>query len=122
MKIARLYNDDSGESHWGEIEVDFTWQDFAPPAKPLGVTPFIPAGTVGFIQGEVGWVGDWHTVPQRQYMYTVTGACEAQASDGTVRRFEAGEGALVEDTEGKGHFTKVIGDEPLIMIVVTIPD
>lgn len=122
MKIARLYNDESGESHYGDVEVDFTWQDFAPPARPLGVTPFVPAGAVGFIQGEVGWVGDWHPVPQKQYMYTLQGVVEATVSDGETRQFAAGEGALLEDTEGKGHFTRVIGDEPLIMIVVTLAD
>lgn len=122
MKIARLHNDESGESHWGETEVDFTWQDFAPPARPLGATPFIPAGAVGFIQGEVGWVGDWHPVPRRQYMYTLQGVVEVSASDGVVRRLAVGQGALIEDTEGKGHFSQVIGDEPLVMIVVTLAD
>lgn len=63
MKISRLYNDSSGESHWSDVEVDFMWQDFAPPAKPLGVSPFANAKLVGFVQGEVGWVGEWHPVP-----------------------------------------------------------
>lgn len=122
MNISRLYNDDSGDSHWDDIEVDFTWQDFAPPAKPLGVTPFVPAGTVGFVQGEVGWVGDWHPVPQRQYMFTSQGIVEVTASDGETRRFPAGEGLLVEDTSGKGHYSRVVSDDPLIMIVVTLAD
>ncbi len=122
MKISRLYNDESGESHWDEIELDFTWQDFAPPAKPLGATPFTGAKSVGFIQGEVGWIGDWHPVPQRQYMYTLQGVVETTVSDGETRRFPTGEGALLEDTEGKGHYTRVIGDEPLVMIVVTLSE
>jgi uncharacterized cupin superfamily protein len=102
MKISQLYNDSSDQSHWGDVEVDFTWQDSAPPARPLGASPFADAGSVGFIQGEVGWVGDWHPVPQRRYMYTLSGVVEATASDGETRRFGPGEGALLEDTTGKG--------------------
>ena len=120
MKISRLYNDSTGESHWSDIEVEFIWQDFAPPAKPLGGSPFADAKSVGFIQGEVGWVGDWHPAPQRQYMFTLQGVVEATASDGETRRFDPGEGALLEDTTGKGHFTRVVSDEPLIMIVVVL--
>ena len=122
MKVSRLYNDASGESHWSDIEVKFTWQDFAPPAKPLGVSPFTDAKTAGFIQSEVGWVGDWHSVPQHQYMFTLQGVVEVTASDGETRRFPAGEGALFEDTTGKGHFTRVVGDVPVIMIVVTLAE
>ncbi len=120
MKIQSLYNDANGESHWREIEVEFEWRDFAPPARPLGVSKFEPATTVGFIQGEVGWVGDWHPVPQRQYMYMLEGSLEATASDGEARKLGPGEGALVEDTEGKGHYTRVLGDVPVIMIVVPL--
>jgi quercetin dioxygenase-like cupin family protein len=122
MKIVRLYSDSSGESHWQDIEVDFTWQDFAPPAKPLGASQFTNAKTVGFIQGEVGWVGDWHPVPQRQYMFTLQGTAEVTTSDGEKRLFPAGTGGLVEDTTGKGHHTRVIGDSPMIMIVATLDD
>ena len=122
MKISRLYNDSSDESHWSDVEVDFTWQDFAPPAKPLGVSPFTNAKSVGFIQGEVGWVGDWHPVPQRQYMFTLQGVVEATVTDGESRRFPADDGALMEDTMGNGHFTLVVGDVPLVMIVVTLAD
>lgn len=122
MKINRLYSDDSGESHWDSIEVDFTWQDFTPPAKPLGVTPFIAAATVGFIQGEVGWVGEWHPVPQRQYIYILSGLIDVTASDGIKHRYGPGDGAIFEDTNGKGHLSEVIGDEPSTAIVITLAD
>lgn len=122
MNITRLFNTDDGESHYEDIPAEFEWTDFAPPAKPLGVSSFVNAQSVGFIQGEVGWVGDWHPVPRRQYMYTLQGEIDVTASDGETRRFGPGQGALVEDTFGKGHITKVVSDEPLIMIVVSLAD
>jgi hypothetical protein len=122
FKVERLYADESGESHRDDVEFEFTRQDFAPLAKPLGVTKFSDAGSAGFIQGEVGRVGNWHPVPQRQFMFRVHGTVEAEASDGEKRQFGPGEGALLEDIAGKGHFTRVLGDTSLIMIVTTPRD
>ena len=122
MKIARLYADADGESHWDDVEVDFTWQDFAPPAPPLGVTQFVSAKTVGFIQGEVGWVGDWHPAPQRVLAVYLSGELEIEASDGEVRPIGPGTILLAEDTAGKGHRNRVTSSTELEMVFVTLPD
>lgn len=55
-------------------------------------------------------------------MYTLQGVVDATTSAGEMSRFTTGEGALVEDITGKGHFPTVIGDLPLVMIVVTLAD
>jgi len=41
-------------------------------------------------------------------------------SDGTVRRSGPGAVALLEDTTGQGHITRVIGDEAVEALVVPL--
>jgi len=45
-----------------------------------------------------------------QYWLQFTGQVEVGVSDGEIRRFGPGDVALLEDVEGKGHSTRVIGD------------
>ena len=45
---------------------------------------------------------------------------EEEVWDGEKRIFEPGSVLLVEDTEGKGHKTKVIGQKDLVFVWVPI--
>jgi quercetin dioxygenase-like cupin family protein len=64
-------------------------------------------------------VQDWHPAPRRQYVITLFGQGEIELSDGTKRRFGAGDIMLADDTAGRGHITRVVGAEP--RRYVTIP-
>ncbi len=39
MTYSRIYADETGESHYEDIEVELTPRDFAPPAPPLHLSP-----------------------------------------------------------------------------------
>jgi hypothetical protein len=41
----------------------------------------------------------------------MSGKLEVAASDGEVRQFQAGSLLLLEDVSGKGHLSKVVGNE-----------
>jgi len=43
MKYTRVYADENGESHFEDVEVEFSPVDFAPPAPPLDLSAFAPA-------------------------------------------------------------------------------
>ncbi len=123
MKHHRVYTHPSGETHFEDLgEVPFTLADYAPPAPPLGVSAFAPAAQYGFICLPRGWYGDWHPVPSRQIHIYLSGQFDAQVSDGTVKRIGPGTAILLEDTTGKGHTTRVIGDEEVMIAVVRLPD
>jgi len=62
----------------------------------------------------VGWGGEKHPAPKRQYFVCVAGSIEMTASDGESRLISIGDVVLVEDTHGKGHVTQVIGDESFV--------
>ena len=119
MKVTRLYCDKGGESHFEDIELDFSSVDFAPPAPPLELSKAFPASQISFIKAPPGWYGDWHPAPSRMIHIYISGMVEVAVSGGDVRTFGPGSIGLVEDTAGKGHRSKVIGsDEVLIASVV----
>ncbi|MFW9925434.1 MAG: hypothetical protein ACFFDM_01575, partial [Candidatus Thorarchaeota archaeon] len=68
------------------------------------------------------WFGDWHPTPKRQMFVYISGKMEAQVSDGEVRIFGPGSVTLVEDTTGKGHKSRVIGDQDVLTIVIQLEE
>jgi len=52
----------------------------------------------------------------------LSGQGEIEASDGDVRRLSPGTVLLAEDTTGRGHRVKVIGDEPVTVVHIVLPD
>ena len=120
MKYTRVYADESGESHFEDMEVEFSSVDFAPPAPPLDLSAFTPATQYGFLRAPAGWLGDWHPAPRRQIIFYLAGEIEAEVSDGEVRRFRPGSVTLVEDTTGKGHKSRVVGTTDVLSAVVQL--
>ncbi len=110
MKYSVLYTDGKGESHFKNVETAFTQVNFAPPAPPVGLTEFLDANKIVFFQIPAGWFGDWHPAPKTQFFCCLKGEAELTAGDGEVRRFKAGDVFLLDDTSGKGHITRVIGE------------
>ncbi len=122
VKYTCIYADADGDSHFKDEEVECNEANFAPPASPLNVSEFGPAVQYGFIIAPIGWYGDWHSAPHRQFMLRLAGQIESRVSDGEVRTFGPGDILLLEDTTGKGHISRVIGSTEVIDAVVTLPD
>ena len=106
MKIVRLYTGADNESHFEEIEVEMTAQGVDQ------VSELHPAYGVMFRSAPLSHRSDYHTVPRRQYVITLSGQVEIETGDGSVRRFGAGDVMLAEDTTRRGHMTRVVGDQP----------
>jgi hypothetical protein len=120
MKYTRVYADSNSESHFEDVEVEFSPVDFAPPAPSLDLSAFATATQYGFLRAHAGWLGDWHPAPRRQIIFCLAGEIEAEVSDGEVRRFRPGSVTLVEDTTGKGHKSRVVGTTDVLLAVVQI--
>ena len=120
MHYTRIYADSDGESHFEDVGLELKEVDFAPPAPPLLLSRFTEVTRCGFLSAPDNWVGDWHPVPQRQWMLMMKGEVEVLVSDGELRYFGHGAVTFVEDTTGKGHATHVIsGDELLVAVIQT---
>lgn len=113
MKITRVYTGNDGESHFEEIEVEF---------KPMGegeTSSLREATGIVFRRAPAGYVQTWHPAPRRQYVITLAGQGEIEIGDGTKRRFGPGGIMLADDTTGRGHITRVTGNEQ--RLYATIP-
>ena len=77
MQYTRVYADPDGESHFGDVAVALTANNFAPPAPPLNVSVPIPAAQLVFITLPPGWYGDWHPAPRKQYWVQIAGQLDA---------------------------------------------
>lgn len=109
MGITRLYTGDDGESHIEELDL----------ASHPELTSAQAAKSIVFTTYEPGHFIDWHTGPRRQFVITLSGSAEIGLGDGTVHLFSPGHASLVEDLTGRGHTTRVVGDER--RVTATIP-
>ena len=117
----RLYSDADGTSCVQKnLTMELSTVDFAPPAPPLAVSAPEPASTYAFVTAPVGFVGDWHPSPKRQWVFYLRGELEYEAGDGTVWRVGPGSYMLTEDTSGRGHRSRVISPTPAVLVVVQL--
>jgi len=114
----RVYTDARGESHFDLVTVDQHLATAAPPAPPFYVSAERPASRYLFYSFEPGWFGDLHPAPARQFLALLSGKAEVETTDGEIRRLEPGDLVLLEDTAGRGHRTRSIGDVHLTFLVV----
>jgi hypothetical protein len=121
LKYHRLYPDKNGITHFDVVQVGQNMVMAAPPAAPFYVSADQPASRYLFYTFPPGWLGEMHPAPARQFLIYLSGRAEMEAGDGTVRRFAPGDIILLEDTWGKGHITRNIGDGYLDILVVPIP-
>lgn len=108
MRYARLFADDSGESHFDEVEIEFTATNYVQSAAPLDFSAALPASHVAFMRAPAAWTSDFHVSTARNMFVVLSGEWEVTASDGESRRFPAGTALLVEDTTGTGHSSRVV--------------
>jgi hypothetical protein len=122
LRYWRLWNDDHGDSHLELVDVEWhAVEGYAAGVPPVDVSDAVSTGEGHFSRLPAGWFGDWHPAPSRQIVVLLTGTLEVVAVDGAMT---GGPGTvwLVEDTEGKGHQTRVVGDEDAIRWSVTLGD
>jgi len=117
----RLYSDTQGDSHFDVVTIEQRLASGAPPAAPFYVSEDRPASKYRFYSFEPGWIGELHPAPTRQFLALMSGDVEMETTDGTVRRFGPGDLVLLEDTSGRGHVTRNIGDGYATFLVVPAP-
>ena len=118
IEYLRIFSDDGDCSRFETLKIELAANDYAPPAMPLNTSVVAPARNLVFLELPAGWFGDWHPTPVRQWLIFMAGQCEFETGDGQRRTRRAGDAVLLEDTTGKGHRTRVIGDEAVRITAV----
>lgn len=114
MKIVRLYTGADNESHFEDIELELQT-----PGRVHSSELQRTRGIV-FRSAPADHRSDFHPVPRRQYVITLSGHVEIETGDGTVRRFGPGDVMLAEDTTGRGHMTRVVGGQPRGYVFISL--
>src|SRR5690348_10945538 len=116
LMVTRLYTGSDGLTHAEQVEAKFTAGSGNEVYKLLAVTG------AELHRAAPGTVIDWHTAPRRQYVITLSGHGEIEVAGG--KKFEVGPGTidLVEDTTGKGHITRVTGNEDRVTLQLPLTD
>lgn len=120
MRIARLYCDEAGESHFDDIEIELLATDYVSSAPSIELSNPTQASHVRFMRARAGWRSDWHTSSVRALFLVLTGDWEVSASDGESRRLGVGSALLVEDVRGKGHGSRVVGAESSLAAMIEL--
>ena len=120
MKYTRIYCDDAGDSLFEDVSVEVSPVEYAPPAPPLNLAAPIDSERMILFSVPAGWVGDWHPSPCRQFYIQLSGELEIQVGDDEIRKFSAGSMILVEDTSGRGHVSRNLGNSEVNAVFVQL--
>ena len=118
IDILRIYADEEGCSHFKSEPIQLDLHDYAPPAPSLLISSKENATSSQFLELPVGWYGDWHPTPVRQWLILISGTCEFETGDGKKCVQKAGDVVMLDDIVGKGHQTRVIGNESVRMTAI----
>ena len=80
MKYFRIYTGSDGLSHFEDVDDGTAGTGVPDPAGAMAVEG------VEFRHAAAGRVMDYHPAPRRQFVITLSGNAEIEASDGEVRR------------------------------------
>ena len=116
MKITRLFTGSDQKSHFEELELKFSGN------QPLLTTDARAASSAVFRSAPVGLFLERHPAPRRQFLVTLSGSWEIEASNGVKRVFKTGDVMLADDTSGEGHTSRVLGNEPHVFMTVPLAD
>ncbi len=116
-----MYADDSGETHFADVELPATLGTFPTSSSRQLLSEVFPAR--GAYLREI--VEDHppdepHCAPARQFIIHLRGAVEVTVSDSERREFGPGSIVLMDDTHGKGHTTRSIGEVPRLTLIVPL--
>jgi hypothetical protein len=113
-----VFNDDSGESHFEDVDATLVPTDFAPPAPPIDLAALGQAERIALVGGDRDWGGEIpHPSPARQIMCTLAGRFQVTTSSGESREFDPGDLLCLEDTTGRGHSTRFLEDGTIVAAI-----
>jgi hypothetical protein len=106
MKVTRIYTGDDGESHFEDVGIPL--ERISPGGR---LSEAVSVKSVVFRETDGDYNLDFHCAPRRQYVVNLTGSVEIETGTGDIRLLGPGSILLAEDTTGKGHISRAVGNE-----------
>lgn len=118
--ISRIYTGADGLTHSEPLTLMPEPRRRFEEAMRLGGADSRKAKSISFSRQSPGFASEWHKVDNPVFTITVSGHGEHDCSDGTTVRVGPGDIMVFEDTAGKGHTTRVVGNEPRMYVAVQV--
>jgi quercetin dioxygenase-like cupin family protein len=121
VAYVRLYADSEGETHFEDVELASEERTGQAGAR-TAVSATIPVEGLIFRRVlDDGAADTPHNAPYPVFIVTLAGEAEVTVSDGERRVFGPGSVVLVEDTVGRGHVTRPLGDVARVTLFAPLP-
>jgi hypothetical protein len=114
--FTRLYTGQEGLTHADDVEIPVTGDPQNLISEMFKVTG------AEIHKAAAGRVNEWHVAPRRQFVITLSGRGEIEVAGGKKISLEPGHIELAEDLTGKGHITRVVGNEERVSIQLPLAD
>ena len=115
MHCWHLHGDANGETHLAPIELPVR-ESYAGTVRGLTDIPVTTLGMGQFI-GRKPDVGV-HNAPRRQFLVVLQGELEIVTTLGQSERLRPGDVLFADDGGSKGHISRDVGDEPLMLMAI----
>ena len=117
MACFVLHGDEAGETQVSRLNLPVK-ESYAGTFRGLND---IPTTTMGFAQfiGRKPDVGV-HNAPRRQFLVVLGGELEIITTLGQHERLKPGDVLLADDVGTKGHISRDVGEEPLMLMAIGI--
>jgi hypothetical protein len=120
MAIYHITADANGDTHLRKVELPV----IDTPAGRVATTGEIPAehaSMAEFVDSRKPDQG-LHPAPRRQFVGVLRGAMEIETSLGEQQVFHPGDFMIADDVVSNGHHTRDVGEVPLGMMTIGLPD
>lgn len=119
--FLHLYVDENGVSRVNpNATKELEAISFAPPAPQMLVSQSMVVQSMVMVELSVGWQGDWHPSPKKQWVICLAGEMGYQSEDGSELVLRAGSYILTTDTYGKGHKSWNAGTTPVQLALIQL--
>ena len=117
MQCWHLHGDAAGETHLTPVELPVR-ESYAGTVRGLTDIPVTTMGMGQFI-GRKPDVGV-HNAPRRQFLVVLQGELEIVTTLGRSERLRPGDVLFADDGGSKGHISRDVGDDPLMLMAIGI--
>ena len=115
FKYVRLYATPDGESHIEDVEVALFDS-----GRGIDFSDGAAVTSMNFANFRDAYDMDSHTAPRRRFVVLLSGSIELEASDGSTRVLAPGSVLLAEDTTGKGHKSRAVGQDDRLAVYIQL--
>jgi hypothetical protein len=120
MRYTRVYTDTDGESRFEDV----AWATETRQAAESDLVARISEAfdvRGAYLREPIAEASPVpHNAPYPLFIVMLRGRCSIEVSSGETREFGPGEIVLVEDTTGKGHTTRRVGDEQRLTLMLPL--